>query len=276
MLTDADLANAAILIVDDQPAHVQMLQRLLQDTGYTRVSSTLDPRQVCEMHRAHRYDLILLDLLMPDLDGFGVMEGLKAQSDEAWLPVIALTAQPGHKLRALQAGARDFIHKPFDIVEVKIRIRHLLEVRLLYKLLDAHSKNLEKTVQARTAELQASEARFRNLTALAADWYWEMDEAGQFTKSSGPIPEILGRVGPEPAGTAPPYGGGGAWDAAGCLEVQDNIAARRPFLDFILHRQRADGSREQFRISGEPMLDSACGYIGYRGVGALVLPQKLS
>lgn len=275
MLTDADLLRAAILIVDDQPAHVQMLERLLQGAGYSNVSSTLDPRQVRSMHRANRYDLILLDLLMPELDGFGVMEDLKADTDEAWLPVIVLTAQPGHKLRALQAGARDFISKPFDIVEVNLRVRHLLEVRLLYKKLQAHNQDLERLVLERTAELQDSETRFRNLTALAADWYWELNEVGELTNVSGPIAEILGMAGPE-AADAEVLVVGGTWDAAECRALNHNIAARRPFLDFVLHRQRADGTREQFRISGEPMLDRSCGVIGYRGVGALVLPDKLS
>jgi CheY-like chemotaxis protein len=273
MLTEADLLNAAILIVDDQAAHVQMLERLLKDTGYTRVSSTQDPKQVRPMHLANRYDLILLDLLMPELDGFGVMEGLRADTDEVCLPVIVLTAQPGHKLRALHAGARDFISKPFDIVEVKIRIRHMLEVRLLYQMLAAHNKHLERVVLERTAELRESEARYRSLTALAADWYWELNAVGELTNVSGPIPEILGLVDPASAETG--SDAGGTWDAAGCQTLKDNIAARRPFLDFVLHRQRADGSREQFRVSGEPMLDRACGFIGYRGVGAMVLPEKL-
>lgn len=274
MLTDADLLSAAILIVDDQPAHVQMLECLLQAAGYSNVTSTLDPQQVRSMHRTNRYDLILLDLLMPELDGFGVMDGLREDTDEVCLPVIVLTAQPGHKLRALQAGARDFISKPFDIVEVKIRIRHMLEVRLLYKMLEAHNKDLERTVLERTAALQISETRFRNLTALAADWYWELDDAGSFIKVSGPIPEILGMVDPESADEEA-LAIGGTWDAAECEALKDNIAARRSFLDFALHRQRVDGSRERYRLSGEPMLDRACAVIGYRGVGALVLPEKL-
>jgi PAS domain-containing protein len=199
------------------------------------------------------------------------MEGLREDTDEICLPVIVLTAQPGYKLRALEAGARDFINKPFDIVEVKIRIRHMLEVRLLYKMLDAHNKELERTVLQRTAELRESEARFRNLTALAADWYWELNEAGEFTRVSGPVPEILGMVDPASA-NATDVGSSGVWDVADCQVLKDNIAARRPFLDFVLHRQRADGTREQFRVSGEPMLDRACGFIGYRGVGAQVLP----
>jgi DNA-binding NtrC family response regulator len=105
------------------------------------------------MHRDNRYDLILLDLQMPGMDGFQVMEGLKAIETDHYLPVLVITAQPGHKLRALEAGAKDFISKPFDLVEVKTRIRNMLEVRLLYKKIDNYNKALEQTVQERTGEL---------------------------------------------------------------------------------------------------------------------------
>src|SRR4029077_2995791 len=120
------------------------------------------------------------------------MESLKTNGADGYLPVLVITAQPGHKLRALQAGARDFISKPFDLVEVKTRIRNMLEVRLLYKKLESYNKVLEQTVQERTAELRESEARYRSLTELASDWYWEQDENGRFTKVSGPVLEMLG------------------------------------------------------------------------------------
>ena len=166
--------------------------RLLRDAGYTRVASTMNPHEVCALHRKNRYDLILLDLQMPGMDGFQVMEGLKTNDADGYLPVLVITAQPGHKLRALQAGAKDFISKPFDLVEVKTRIHNMLEVRLLYKKLENYSKVLEQTVQERTAELRESEARYRSLTELASDWYWEQDENGNFTKVSGPVLEMLG------------------------------------------------------------------------------------
>ncbi len=275
MLTDAELLNAQILIVDDQSAHVHLLERLLGDAGYLNVRATIDPQQVCALHRQHRYDLILLDLQMPVLDGFGFMEALRADAGDGVLPVIALTAQPGHKLRALQAGARDFINKPFDMVEVKIRIRHMLEVQLLYKMLEAHNQALERTVQERTAELRESEARYRSLTELAADWFWEQDDTGAFTRVSGPVLEMLGHCDPEPDAEAG-YDASATWDDAGRKALQEKIAARRPCLDFVVDRLRADGSRQQFRISGEPMFDNTCRYTGYRGVGTQVLPQSLA
>src|SRR4249920_2973814 len=157
MMVDApDVLNASILIVDDQEANISLLTQLLTEAGYTHVASTMNPLEVCALHRKNRYDLILLDLQMPGLDGFHVMEGLKTNAADGYLPVIVLTAQPGHKLRALHAGARDFISKPFDLVEVRTRIRNMLEVRLLYKKLEEANKVLEQKVQERTAELRES------------------------------------------------------------------------------------------------------------------------
>src|SRR3954468_15763951 len=148
-LTRADILGASVLIVDDQQANVSLLEQTLGAAGYTRVSSTMDPREVCALHRRNDYDLILLDLQMPGMDGFQVIEGLKTNERDAYLPVLVITAQPGHKLRALQAGAKDFISKPFDLVEVKTRVHNLLEVRLLYRRLQEYNEELEATVRER-------------------------------------------------------------------------------------------------------------------------------
>lgn len=153
MNTEFDILNASILVVDDQAANVQLLEQLLSNTGYTRVRSTRDPLEVAGLHAEHRYDLILLDLKMPGMDGFQVMQELKKNTSDDYLPVIVLTAEPGHKLRALEAGAKDFISKPFDLVEVKTRIHNMLEVRLLYKKLGNYSKLLEHAVHQGTVEI---------------------------------------------------------------------------------------------------------------------------
>lgn len=131
MVSAADIRNAKILIVDDQEANVRLLERMLGNAGYPSVARTRDPHEVAELHRANRYDLIVLDLEMPGMDGFAVMEGLKDIEEDGDLTVLVMTAHPGHKLRALQAGAKDFISKPFDGVEVLTRIRNMLETRLL-------------------------------------------------------------------------------------------------------------------------------------------------
>lgn len=167
MISAPDILSASILIVDDQKTNVQLLEQLLAETGYSNITSTMNPQEVCMLHRKNIYDLILLDLMMPEMDGFQVMENLKQDNVDGYLPVIVLTAQPGHKLRSLQAGAKDFISKPFDLVEVKTRIRNMLEVRLLYKKLNDYNRILEQTVAERTAELRESEARYHSLTELA-------------------------------------------------------------------------------------------------------------
>ncbi len=132
MITAADILKGRILIVDDQAANVAVLEQMLKGAGYQAVATTQHPLQVCELYREHRYDLILLDLQMPGQDGFQVMEGLKQIEADGYLPVLVLTAQPDHKLRALKAGARDFVSKPFDLAEVLLRVHNMLEVRLLH------------------------------------------------------------------------------------------------------------------------------------------------
>jgi diguanylate cyclase (GGDEF)-like protein len=146
MVGVATILNANILIVDDQQSSISLLEQVLGNAGYSRVSSTMHSQEVCELHRKNRYDLILLDLQMSGMDGFTVMAGLNTNESESYLPVIVLTAEPAYKVRALQAGAKDFISKPFDLVEVKTRIYNMLEVRLLYKKLENYNAVLERRV----------------------------------------------------------------------------------------------------------------------------------
>ena len=244
MLEANEILHARILIVDDQEANVLLLEQMLHNAGYTNVATTEDPRAVCGLHRAQRFDLILLDLQMPEMDGFEVIEALKEVAPGDYLPVLVITAQPGHKLRALKAGAKDFVSKPFELVEVQTRIHNMLEVRLLYRKLNEHNAILEQTVLARTAELRASEARFHRFTELSSDWYWEQDADGELTQSSGPVGELLGA---------------GLFDA--------NVAERKPFLDLICKRRDAQGATRYLQVSGEPTFDAASRFTGYRGIG---------
>ncbi len=262
----AQILQASILIVDDQAANVQLLQQLLGDAGYSCVSSTMNPEEVCALHQTNQYDLILLDLQMPVMDGFEVMAALKGDTHDDYLPVIVLTAQPAHKLRALKAGAKDFISKPFDLVEVKTRIHNMLEVRLLYKKLSNYNKELEDAVTERTAELRESEARYRSLIELASDWYWEQDEHGRFIKVSGPVLEMLGIQADPSLGQDKVLQTSG-WDEDERETLRRTIAARQPFLDFVFHRKNPDGSQQCFQVSGEPMFNRNSRFVGYRGIG---------
>ena len=147
MVSPADILNARILVVDDLEANVRLLEGMLRIAGYTSIESTTDPTQVCELHRKNRYSLILLDLQMPVMDGFQVMECLKEIEQDGYLPVLVITAQPAHKLRALEAGAKDFVSKPFDLAELRARVHNILEVRLLHLKTRNYSKVLEETVR---------------------------------------------------------------------------------------------------------------------------------
>jgi putative two-component system response regulator len=177
MKEQLDILGASILLVDDMEANVRLLERMLHGAGYTSVASTTNPHDVCELHQRNLYDLILLDLNMPGMDGFQVMERLRELETDGHLSVIVVTAQPEHKLRALQAGARDFISKPFDLTEVLTRIHNMLEVRLLHKALHHHNEALEERVRQRTTDLLESyhETIF---TMIRAAEYRDTDTGG--------------------------------------------------------------------------------------------------
>jgi len=256
MIDSSEILRAEILIVDDQEANVMLLEQMLANAGYTNVSSTMDPFTVCELHLKHHYDLILLDLQMPGMDGFAVLEALKDIEPDGYVPVLVVTAQPNHKLRALQAGAKDFVGKPFELVEVETRIHNLLEVRLLHRKLQRYNQQLEFTVLERTAQLRASEARFQRFAELSTDWYWEQDIDGQLTNWSGPVADMVG-IGSSDTG---------GWDVAEHALLQSNIAERKAFLDFVYSRT-IGGVLQYLQVSGEPMFDETGRFIGYRGVG---------
>src|SRR5471032_2768955 len=257
MIDPSEILRAEILIVDDQEANVMLLEQMLANAGYTNVSSTMDPFTVCDLHLKHHYVLILLDLQMPGMDGFAVLEALTDIEPDGYVPVLVVTAHPNHKLRALQAGAKDFVGKPFELVEVETRIHNLLEVRLLHRKLQRYNQQLEFTVLERTAQLRASEARFQRFAELSTDWYWEQDIDGQLCNWHGPVTDMVGIDANDDSG----------WNVAERALLEENIAERRAFLDFVYSRTNADGTVQYLQVSGEPMFDEASRFVGYRGVG---------
>jgi CheY-like chemotaxis protein len=237
-------------------------------------TSTMNPREVCALHRKNRYDLILLDLQMPGMDGFQVMEALKTNELEAYLPVLVITAQPGHKLRALQAGARDFISKPFDLVEVQTRIRNMLEVRLLYKKLANYNAG------AGTDGAGTNRRTARKRSALS-----QPDRTGlRLVLGAGREHEFHQGLGSGPGDARHP-GRPAGWANRWVLRTQAGMSrsapsCRRPLppgnrsLIFSSTALNADGSRQQFRVSGEPMFNRSCRFIGYRGIGVEVTSKN--
>lgn len=151
-MPDIDHNKARILIVDDQEQNVALLEQMLASRGFTNIASTVDSRKVLDMYLNDTPDLILLDLKMPYLDGFQVMQQLKEVEHQSYLPILVLTANsdPKTRLRALDAGAKDFVGKPFDMIEVMTRIHNMLEVRLMHNELERQRNSLEHFVNPAT------------------------------------------------------------------------------------------------------------------------------
>jgi putative two-component system response regulator len=154
----AELAKMRILVIDDEPVNVALIEDILVENGYTRMKSVADSKLALNACKNFQPDLILLDLMMPPPDGFAILDSLRAEADETFLPVVVLTADTNEetKRRALEAGATDFLLKPFDHTEVILRIRNLLKSRRAHLLLDNQRAAFEDAVRERTAELRAT------------------------------------------------------------------------------------------------------------------------
>ncbi len=189
------ITRARILIVDDQAPNVRLLERLLTSAGYHRLYATTVPEQVAALVAQISPDLILLDLHMPGLDGFGVMEELRPRlAEERYLPILVVTADLSVEVRqrALGAGAKDFLNKPFDAVEALLRIRNLLTTRFLYLQLDKHNRGLEATVQERTRKLEVARLEILERLALAAEF--RDDNTGEHTRRVGQMAGAIARA----------------------------------------------------------------------------------
>jgi putative two-component system response regulator len=164
--------HECILIVDDEPANLRLLDKMLHGQGYQNLALVEDPRQVLDRYRETRPALILLDINMPHLDGYQVMEQLKALNDPLLPPIVILTAQHGkdYLLRALAAGARDFIGKPFDRNELLMRVRNLLDAHLAHRMVHNQKTVLEDMVRARTEELHRTRLQVVQRLGMAAEY----------------------------------------------------------------------------------------------------------
>ncbi len=185
MIPDDELKNGRILIVDDKKANVLLLEGTLASDGYQAVLSTTNPCDCIDLFISFQPDLILLDLNMPDMDGFEVMERLKCLVNSDYLPVLVLTAFHDRttRLRALQVGARDFISKPFDTREILCRIRNLLEVTLSHRRVRDHNKLLDRQVREKTRELHDTRLEIIRRLGLAAE-FKDRDTANHIIRMS--------------------------------------------------------------------------------------------
>ncbi len=195
MNEEATLQYAKILIVDDEEANVRLLERTLQRWGYTNLVATTDAREAVSLFEQHRPDLVLLDLMMPYMDGFQVMENIRASVPPGvFLPIIVLTADsnPQSKRRALSAGAKDFLTKPFDQTELLLRIMNMLETRFLHLELANQNQVLEQKVAERTRDLAAAQMEILERLARAAEY--RDDDTGQHTQRVGCVSALLARA----------------------------------------------------------------------------------
>ena len=194
LIIDDRLHDARILIVDDEEPNVRLLIRILQKAGFSDFCGISDPRIALDEVETFRPDLVILDLHMPWIDGFTLLDSLqrRARPDD-FLPVLVLTADitPDAKLRALSAGAHDFLSKPFDSTEVLLRIRSLLEIRRLHGTLAEQNRSLELRVRERTRELEEAKEEVLQRLALAAEY--RDDATGEHTRRVGLISSALAR-----------------------------------------------------------------------------------
>jgi putative nucleotidyltransferase with HDIG domain len=192
-VTSRRLKHARILIVDDERANVDLLKRVLQRAGFTRIESTTDPRQAPSLYIEFRPDLILLDYEMPHMDGVAVMDELNQLAEASYLPILMLTGEltPEARREALSRGAKDFVNKPFHEEEVLLRIRTLLETRLLYLQIQTQNQMLEAKVRDRTRELEVAQLEIIDRLARAAEF--RDDHTGQHTDRVGQMAAVLAK-----------------------------------------------------------------------------------
>ncbi len=164
MIKENQLLNAKILIIDDESANVMLLEQLLKQKGYTNFISITDPREAVKTYENFLPDLVLLDMNMPHKDGLTLLKEFNELEKDSYAPVMILTAQTDNKIRlqALEAGTRDFLSKPFDLLEVALRIRNMIEVRLLNNQVKMYNEILEGKVQERSVDLAASQLRLEH------------------------------------------------------------------------------------------------------------------
>tara|TARA_R100001377_G_scaffold19058_1_gene9950 strand:+ start:224 stop:1048 length:825 start_codon:yes stop_codon:yes gene_type:complete len=272
-MNQVDVHGASILLVDDKQANLDLLEQSLSKAGYSHIQQTSDPAKVIELHLSGRCDLILLDMDFLGAGGLTLLKSLRKHIASPYLCVIVVTENLGFKLHSLQTGAKDALGKPYEMEELLARVHNALEARLSYRSLEANIGKLEQQFIERTSELQLSEARFRGFTDLVSDWYWEQDPTGSFTKVSGPVPEILGIAVDSTAESTNTLLGTG-WNAQEQSILRGKISAREPFLDFEFTRNTPEGGQQTYLVSGQPMFDRTCNFLGYRGIGVEISAVK--
>ena len=193
-MNNAGIKSAGILVVDDELANVKLVEGIFKTHGYTNIYSTTDPREVLNLYKQNKIDIILLDLNMPYMDGYDVMQLLSQEYGKELAPVLILTAQVSSefKHRAFECGAKDYVTKPFDIQEVLSRAGNLIEVELFHQYLKKQNEVLEQKVQTRTKEIYDTRLEIVRCLGRAAEY--RDNETGLHIVRMSKIAELLGRA----------------------------------------------------------------------------------
>ncbi len=172
MISEEQILGAKILIVDDQKLHVLLLEKILESAGYKSVFSETSPRKTIDLYHKIQPDIVLMDLHMPEIDGLVLIKQLKDLKGDTYLPILALSVEKSQdiRLRALEAGATDFLSKPYENIEVLVRIRNMIEIRLMDDQVRNQNKILESKVKERTKELSDTRLDIIHRLARAAEF----------------------------------------------------------------------------------------------------------
>lgn len=260
-MNDSGTLNGSILIIDDESSNLRFLDRLLRRNGYTRIHATTCPQEGLEIFSSTTIDLVLLDLGMPGMDGFKVMEQLKRDTAPAdYVPVLVLTGNPRPEVRnqALANGARDFLAKPFDPSEALLRIQNLLDTRFLQRTLARQNETLEQRVLERTQELEEAQREILSRLAMVAEYY--DDDTADHTRRVATLSERIAREVGMPAAEASLLGRAALLHDVGKIAVPAGLTRKPGRLDAgerdIMQRHAVEGARV-LSGSGLPLMQMA-------------------
>jgi PAS domain-containing protein len=259
MVSMSEILESRVVIVGEKPTKTRWLKDTLSSAGYQHVSALRDPRSLSKLHLVSPIDLVVVQADEPGSASIAVVDSLHCVEATIQMPLLLVASPKALAASVLPPAVKSVITLPMDRVEVALRIRSLLELRLLETKLRQTLQEMEQTVFQRTAELRAHAASYRYLTELASDWFWEQDANGCFVKASGPVLEILG--------LAKDLHANAAWNQPEREALRNKISSNEAFLDQPVSRVDDDGVKRTFLVSGEPIFNRRCEITGYRGVG---------